>query len=59
MIERAFIRYTDEELRNVYKEYKTCSDEGLVPEAFRKEAKEIKDSIAKEIDGEIEEKKDN
>ena len=45
MIERAFVKYTDEELRNVYKEYKTCSDEGLVPEAFRKEAKVIKDSV--------------
>ena len=47
MIERAFVKYTDEELRDVYKEYKTCSDEGLVPEAFRKEAKVIKDSVEK------------
>ena len=31
----------------MYKVYKTCSDEGLVPEAFRKEAKVIKDSVEK------------
>ena len=45
MIERAFENYTDEELKEVYRDYIDCSKEGLITKYFHKEARRINESL--------------